>query len=289
MPTEPKIEFPLVVPGTGWRRRANLALGYAAATLMPARVKAIEAGTIGEHLSAADRLIVGALVHRAIAREEPLDHLAYLHRHLWNGDHITTFHASAENRFDDWFLPYQSIVIDALEKDLAAQTPGQFHTLCEIGTGSGIVLDYLSRRLAKPGISTCIGLDLSPAQVAIDAQRFPACRFIAADACEWIPEHAGPGWIFFCCGGVLEYIPQAALAKLFAHTVANHAPARWVIVEPVDLAHDLINDTKSRPFGFESTWSHHYPHLLTQAGMTVIYQHEIHIIGLRWQLVIAGV
>ena len=81
MPNEPGLKFPLVIAGSGWRRRAKLALGYTAAALMPARVKAIETGTIGEHLSAADRLIVGALVHRAIIREEPLDHLAYLHRH----------------------------------------------------------------------------------------------------------------------------------------------------------------------------------------------------------------
>lgn len=289
MPNEPGLKFPLVIAGSGWRRRAKLALGYTAAALMPARVKAIETGTIGEHLSAADRLIVGALVHRAIAREEPLDHLAYLHRHLWNGDHVTTYHASAENRFDEWFLPHQAIIIDALEKNLATQTPGQFHTLCEIGTGSGIVLDYLSRRLVKSGIEKFIGLDLSPAQVAIDAQRFRACAFIAADACIWIPEHAGPGWIFFCCGGVLEYIAPATLAKLLAHTAATVAPTRWVIVEPIDLAHDLANDTKSHPFGFENTWSHHYPHLLRQAGMTVLYQHDLHFHGMRWQLVIAGV
>ena len=289
MPTQPGLKFPLVIAGNGWRRRAKLALGYTAAALMPTRVKTIEAGTIGEHLSAADRLIVGALVHRAIAHEEPLDHLAYLHRHLWNGDHITTYHASAENRFDDWFLPHQAIVIDALEKNLATQTPGQFHSLCEIGTGSGIVLDYLSRRLTRSGITKYTGLDLSPAQVAIDTQRFPACDFIAADACTWIPEHAGPGWIFFCCGGVLEYLPPTTLAKLFAHTVTTHAPTRWVIVEPIDLAHDLVNDTKSHPFGFENTWSHHYPHLLHQAGMTVLYQHDLHFHGMRWQLVIAGV
>ena len=288
MPTQPEIKFPLVIAGKGWRRRAKLVLGYTAAALMPTRVKAIEGGTISKHLSAVDRLIVAALVHRAISREESLDHLAYLHRYLWNGDHITAFHASAENRFDDWFLPHQAMVIDALEKDLAEQTPGQFHTLCEIGTGPGIVLDYLSRRLAKPGITKCIGLDLSPAQVAINAQRFPACDFVAADACTWIPEHARAGWIFFCCGGVLEYFPHVTLAKLFAHTATNGAPTRWVIVEPIDSAYDLINDTKSRPFGFENTWSHHYPHLLAQAGMKVLYQHDLRFNGMRWQVVIAG-
>lgn len=288
MPTQPDITFPLMITDKKWRRRAKLVLGYTAAALMPTRVKAIEAGTISEHLSAADRLIVAALVHRAIRRDEPLDHLAYLHRHLWNGDHITAFHASAENRFDDWFLPYQAMVIDALEKDLAEQTPGQFHTLCEIGTGSGIVLDYLSRRLAKSGITKYIGLDLSPAQVAIDAQRFPACDFVAADACTWIPEHAGPGWIFFCCGGVLEYIPQATLEELFARTVATRAATRWVIVEPVDPKHGLMSNTTSHPFGFENTWSHHYPYLLNQAGMKVLYQHNLQINDMHWQLVIAG-
>ena len=283
------LKFPLSLSSRRWRRRATLAVGYTAAALLPDRVRTIENGQAGERLSPVDQLIVNALVHRAQRRQEPLDHLAYLHRHLWHSDTITAYHAAVEERFTTWFLPHQAVVIDALEQDLAAQPPGRFTTLCEIGTGSGVTLDYLSQRLRPAGITACIGLDLSLAQVARDAERFPHCRFVAADACQWIPSNAGPGWILFCSGGVLEYLPQAVLLALFAHTAQCCAPVRWVIVEPLDPAVDLARQTASQTFGFENSWSHNYPRLLRQAGLRVLYDHDLRFDHQRWQLVMAGV
>lgn len=282
------VTFPLAISG-GWRRLVKLAAGYAAAALLPARVRAIEAGRAGERLSLLDRLIVSALVHRAKQRREPLDHLAYLHRQLWHSDTITTYHAAVEERFTNWFLPHQAMVIDALEQDLADQPSGRFTTLCEIGTGSGLTLDYLSRRLRPSGITTCIGLDLSPAQVAANATRFPGCRFVAADACEWIPAHASAGWILFCNGGVLEYLPQAVLQTLFVHSAQHLVPVRWVIVEPIDPGINLAKQISSQTFGIENTWSHNHPRLMRESGLNVLYENELRLDQQRWHLVVAGV
>jgi hypothetical protein len=281
-----KITFPLGISSSRWQRRATLAAGYTAAALLPSRVAAIRNGQAGEHLSAVDRLIVSALVHRAQKRHEPLDQLAYLHRRVWESDTVTAYHAAVEERFTTWFLPHQAVVIDALERDLAVQ-PGRFTTLCEIGSGSGLTLDHLSRRLAATGIEHFLGLDLSVAQVEQNAQRFPACRFIAGDATQWIPAHGGSGWVYFCCGGVLEYFPQAVLLALLRHT-AGQSPVRWVIVEPIDAAHDLARQPASQTFGFENTWSHNYPQLLREAGFTVLYDHDLRFHGMRWQLAMAG-
>jgi hypothetical protein len=188
----PNLSLPFAIGG-GWRRRAKIAVGYLAALLLPRRVDALKAGTAHEPFTRVERLIIASLVHRAIRRGESLDQLAYLHRKMWQDAAVTGYHAAVEDRFTNWFLPHQAVVIDALEGDLAVQPTGRFHTLCEIGTGSGVTLDYLQRRLAARGITTCIGLDLSAAQVELDAARFPACRFAAADATTWIPEHAGAG------------------------------------------------------------------------------------------------
>jgi len=284
----PNLSLPLAVGGGGWRQRLKLALGYVLATLLPGRVRQIREGKAQEPFTHADRVIIAAMVHRATRRGESLDHLAYLHRNMWQNDSVTGYHAAVEDRFTNWFLPHHAVVIDALEQNLASLPPGRFQTLCEIGTGSGVTLDYLQRRLATRGITTCIGLDLSAAQVQVDAARFPACRFVAGDATTWIPANANPGWIIFCCGGVLEYFPRATLERLFADTAARCAPVRWVIVEPLDLAHDLSSDTTSRLFGFETTWSHPYPHVVRHAGLTVYYQRELRFDGLRWQLMVAG-
>lgn len=279
------LDLPLATSG-GWRHRLKIALGYGLGLVARGRMRDIAEGRATFPLTRLDHLLIAALVHRATRSGGSLDHLAYLHRHMWEGD-VTAYHSSAESRFAAWFLPHQSVVVDALERDLTAH-PGRFHTVCEIGTGSGVALDHLQQRLAAHGVTTCIGLDLSPAQVQASSARFPACRFVAGDANTWIPEHAGAGWIIFCCGGVLEYFPRAMLERLFAHTAKHCVPVRWVIVEPLDPAHDLPSDTTSRLFGFETTWSHPYPHLLRQAGLTVLYEHDLRFNDLRWQLVVAG-
>ncbi len=284
----PNLRALLAVGGGGLRQRVKIALGYVFATLLPGRVRQIREGKAREPFTRVDRAIIAAMVHRATRRGESLDHLAYLHRNMWQSDTIIGYHAAVEDRFTTWFLPHHAVVIDALERDLAALAPGCLHTLCEIGTGSGVTLDYLQRRLAVHGISTCIGLDLSAAQVQADAARFPACRFVAGDATAWIPANARPGWIIFCCGGVLEYFPRMALERLIADTATRCAPLRWVMVEPLDPAHDLSSDTTSRLYGSETTWSHPYPYLLRNAGLTVLYEHELRFGGMRWQLVIAG-
>lgn len=273
--------------GSGWRRMAKVTLGHLAAVARPRRVRAISDGTLSGPLSPVDRLVVAALIDQAIRRGESLDRYAHLHRLMWQGDNATDYHASVENYFTECFLPNQAVVIDELEKDLASQPPGTFHSLCEIGTGCGFALDHLSHRLTAHGISRFVGLDLSAAQVAVNATRFPACQFEVADACDWIPKHTGAGWILFCCGGVLEYLPEKTLAKLFEQTRSN-TPIRWVIVEPIDPAYDLAKETASRSFGWEQTWSHHYPHLLRQAGLRLIYTRELLVNDVRWQLVIAG-
>lgn len=283
-PSEPTPPF--VVLGGRWRRRATLALGYAAAAVMPRRTQAIEQGQAGDQLSPADRLIVGALVHRALTRHQPLDHLAYLHQQMWAGDTITTYHANVEDRFARWFLPHQAVVIDALVSDLSRQTAGALHTLCEIGTGTGITLDWLAKRLGKHGITRSIGLDLSPAQVATNRTRFPGLVFIHADATHWIPTNAGSGWVFFCCGGVLEYFTRQNLVALMAAT-ARWSPVRWVVVEPVDHAHAVESDAQSHIAGFERTWSHPYPLVFAEAGLRETYRQDLRFDNMRWHLGIA--
>ena len=287
MAEHPPLNLPLAI-GDGWRRRVKAAVGSMLALVLPGRVRQLHDGLAHEPFSRIDRLLIAALVHRAMCRGGSLDHLAYLHRNMWQGDAAMTYHAAVEDRFTNWFLPHHVAVVEALERDLAGLPVGRFHTLCEIGTGSGVALDFLQRRLAARGITTCIGLDLSAKQVEVDAVRFPTCRFFAADATTWIPDQAQAGWIIFCCGGVLEYFPRATLERLIAQTVDRCVPVRWVVVEPIALEHDQASDTTSRVFGFEATWSHPYAHLMRQGGLQVLYEHEQQFDGTRWKLLIAG-
>lgn len=284
----PHLVRPFASSGNHWRQRIKVGIGYTLATLAPRRVATIESGNFRGQLSSADRLIVAALVHRAQSRQQPLDHLAYLHQQMWNDDDAVSYHASVEDRLTTWFVPHESATIDALEADLAQQPAGRFHTLCEIGTGSGVILDYLAQRLSAKGISRFIGLDLSPAQIAINTKRFPKLEFIAADAQTWIPAHTKPGWIFFCCGGVLEYFPKPALARLLRDSCRTDGPIRWVIAEPVDPDADFSTTTDSHTFGSENTWSHNYPRLFTESGLNVLYQNDLRVDEWRLQLVVAG-
>ena len=89
---------------------------------------------------------------------------------------------------------------------------------------------------------------------------------------------------------VFGFCLDASVEAQDAKKTVPHAKPGTPKLDPkhVDPKHGLMSNTKSHPFGLENTWSHHYPYLLNQAGMKVLYQHNLQINDTHWQLVIAG-
>jgi SAM-dependent methyltransferase len=147
-----------------------------------------------------------------------------------------------------------------------------YRTLCEIGCGSGLVLEDLAKRLTQ--LDAFIGLDLSPDQTQRNRERAVdhRIRFEAGDATVWIPEHASSGTVFLTVAGVLEYLPRHKLSLLFETIGRTLAPSVIAVIEPIPADYDLEKEIDSRPYGPEHSLGHNYPHLLRAAGFDIRFQ-----------------
>jgi len=193
--------------------------------------------------------------------------IAEYHRNFWAGDYAKAYHDQNRHQFQEMFLDDFLGVVDELETVLEQNR--SITTICEIGTGSGQLLDYLSNRL--PTIKRFIGIDLSDATIRDNRERYPndSIDWIAADAIEWIEQNAGPAWVFVSHRGVMEYFTQSQVESLFRFIAEKKSPAVLLVIEPVGLDHDLENQFESQPYGIEYSLSHNYPHLLRSAGFEV--------------------
>lgn len=282
-----EVSFPMSLPKEPWKRWLKVAVGAGLGLLMPWRVTRLRHGPVPEPLDFVDRQVITALVmwHRS---RGTLDELTAIHRALWSGSQATRFHLQADDRFQRWWIEHNSAVLVplAMRIDLL---PGRFHTLCEIGCGMGSVLRHCAHRL--PALRGFIGLDLSVEQIGVTRHRHgdePAMRFEAADANQWIPRYAEPGWAYLTQGGVLEYFNEAQLLALF-RVINQRRPALFAIAEPIAHDFDLEHELRSRPYGTEHSFSHNYPYLFEAAGWTVVWRQEQRFDGTRWLLLVCEV
>jgi SAM-dependent methyltransferase len=282
------VQFPMAAAAQpGFKGRLKQQIGGLLATLMTQRAARLAQGQVAGDLSLTDRLVIAALVRRH-ERQGTLDQLNGLHDWLWSSRQALAFHEQAQARFQSWWLDTHSAIVAPLLDEIAA-APGRYRRLCEIGCGSGLVLNDLAQRL--PQMEQLIGLDLSAEQIARNRERYASVSrmsFDSGDAAAWLQTNAQPGWIYFSNAGVLEYFPEARLRGLLRQT-ANRAPAMFAIVEPVDHGHDLEQQLASKNYGAERSWSHNYPHLFRDCGYTLRWQREIEFGGMRWMMLIAVV
>lgn len=258
------------------QRKAKQLLGRILAMLRPDIVRKIEAGGIDAYLShfressLAERLILESVLARREARGETVK-LAQSHAAYWSSSTALEFHGRSGQRFETGFLGPHYPLVEAFKEVLDG---APYHTLCEIGCGSGDAINYFAKH--RPELRSLIGLDLSPEQVRRNRQRYadPRLQFVAADATVWVSENIRSGMAFLTYGGVLEYFPEPALEKML-RVIAAHPPACFAIVEPIAPDFDLESEAHSRLFGGEMSFSHNYPLAFARAGFRVRWQGEV--------------
>ncbi len=280
-------DYPISLPYTGWKRHLILGTGRAVVSMFPEKASKFKAGELPVTPTRWERLLLAGLVdtHLRVGR---LDELTALHDWVWAGDLAVDFHSRAEARFQDVFLAHHSDIVPAL-RDAMTNTGGGYETVCEIGCGSGLVLQHLSRQLSDP--DRFIGLDLSQRQVDINRTRFRDSRmeFETGEGMTWMLRNGRRGSLFFTYGGVFEYFPQLRLQALLSWMVGALRPALLGIVEPLADAHDVDDDARSVPYGAENTFSHPYPLLITQAGLRILWRRECRVGAQRWLMLVAHV
>ena len=152
--------------------------------------------------------------------------------------------------------------------DLISSAPGSYHTVCDMGTGNGMFLNWLSGQVS--GIRKFIGIDLNKEQVAENKETYKntGLEFFYSEITDWINTRCGAGTIFVTCG-VFEYFAQHELVRLF-ESIRNRAhPAAIAIIEPINL--DLVSEFMSKPRG-NIAYSHNYPYLFNKCGYNVFRQ-----------------
>ncbi len=261
-------------------------LGAALLALMPQRAAALKSGRLPDAPDFIDDMLIAALV-RDHERRGRLDELTALHDWFWTkGQVAVQFHEFAETRFERWFLGHHVAIVAALRMALASDD-ARHGALCEIGCGSGRVLQYLGHEF--PEVPRMVGLDLCADQVALNRRRYAGERleFEAGDGLAWIAQRASPGWIYFVCGGVLEFFARDKVLALYRLLASRLAPALVAMVEPLADDHDLGSEPQSKVYGAENTFSHNHVELLRIAGFDLLSRAEQRVDGQRWLLLVA--
>ncbi len=278
---------PMVQPSGRLRRPLLLGLGTVLINMLPGWSEQLRRGELGKGMPGLlKRAAVAAIVSREL-RAGRARQLTGLHDWLWRSDSQSlAYHQRTLGRFQSHFLQHHSELVPELQRMMAAR-PADFHTLCELGCGTGLLLEHLHGKLPK--VRRWVGLDRSAAQTAANGAHFEGSelQFSAGDLRTWIPGNVAPGWVLLTNGGVLEYLAEAAVRELASHIACCCRPAAFALIEPLAAEHDLDRDAGSRLYGEEHTFSHNYVDVFTRAGMTVVYRRDMMISAQRWLLLLA--
>lgn len=268
--SEHVLEWPLALPKGRLRRWVESSVGRLLVQLCPAQAQSVSRGSLPPRLGRWERLLIAGLVEKH-RRTGTLDQLAPLHAWMWRSESARSFHKLAAEEFEVTWASRERRILDPIA-ELTGSTDSRFRTLCEIGCGSGKVLEDVAARL--PGVERLVGLDLSEAQIELNRTRTVDSRisFFAADANEWIARHGVPGTVYLTVRGVLEYFRKRDLEILFARLAKELAPSAVALIEPVPLDYDFERETESRPYSFEHSVGHNYPRLLREAGFSIRFQ-----------------
>lgn len=215
----------------------------------------------GERHGMLNMLLRAGLIHRAITNNDEKELESY-HYNFWQSKSGFHYHNSQRHAFEEFFLGHFGDEVMALLTQKAPSYP----VICEIGTGTGQLLNYLASSL--PETERFIGIDLSPDMIADNKQRYdnPKLEFVVASGNEWIEENGEPNWVFITNRGVLEYFLHSKVEALFNHISQNLSPAIFITIEPVSVDHVLETELDSKPYGREFSFSHNYPYLFQKAG-----------------------
>ncbi|MFS4457079.1 class I SAM-dependent methyltransferase [Maribacter sp. 2304DJ31-5] len=214
-------------------------------------------------LSVKERLMRRAILKKT-EKKGNFKELAEFHENYWANKGADFFDAN-NKRLEHINLPFCDFIFDLLGEELSKQNEG-YHTLVEIGTGNGRVLDYLSTKFH--GLDKFIGIDLSEVQTNNNTRYYkknPKLEFVTSDAFDWVDKHGQGNTIFLTFMGVLEYFTEQKLQD-FLIRLNSLGKIIFVAIEPNGINHDFVKNPHSQVYGTERSFSHNYPKLFKNSG-----------------------
>ncbi len=244
-------------------------LGKVIAIASPKRARTLYLNPASSPAKVSDRMIMSFLKRRAVNSSQS-EFFERLHKDFWRGAAGSNFSDMCDRRFESLFLAKQGEDIEALAR-LWQHSP--VRNIVEFGTGSGRVLNYLTRCL--PDVGSVIGVDINQEQVDKNRQSDnfdERIEFACAEGAEWLESNGKPNSLFVTNGGVLGYIRREKLDRMLSHISNNLGPSMFLAIEPIAADHNWQRQKQSLPFGKELSFSHNYNDLFESNGFVVCHQ-----------------
>ena len=190
---------------------------------------------------------------------------------LWGSEGGYGWHKEKIKRYDDMNkneggIENRKLVISQISELMKAY-PNRYEKICEIGTGNGIFLSLIYKKIKN--MRGYIGLDINKKQILENKKKFDKeLEFLSEDALEYAKKDSGKT-IYMSCG-TFEYFSQNELEELF-EVIKSKESAAIVLCEPVNM--DLRNERKSKIRG-NTAYSHNYEYILKKMNYK-IFRSEI--------------
>lgn len=271
----------------GWRlkARAGAVVGRVAAIAFPTLAEEVRRGNnYGKH-----KWLKKFISRSEIARLQSIGNQAAVQQALvgrWKSENLSLhYYDKFSDRFEILYNGPHSRIVDWLGK---FSSDSDISQVIEVGCGDGRALANMAK--AVPNISTWVGVDINSDVIErnkLAYADFPSLTFVAADAIDWLEDHAGPGSLLMTYGGVMEYIAPETLVRWF-DVLSRRRGAGILLVEPVDPKHDLDVERDSHVWGNEQSYSHNHRALLEGSGFSIVQSAEVEASGYRWIMVLAA-
>ena len=193
---------------------------------------------------------------------------------FWGATPGKRWHDFTRSKYDEEdprnseFLEPRRLLARQISDFLASS--GEYRTLCEIGTGNGMLLHELSQRC--PSIKRFIGVDLNKEQILENRRTYKGTEleFVHGEITDWI-QHQCDGGTIFVAVETFEFFTQKELEELFHYIRDKVWPAAIAILALAEST--ARSEVASRPRG-SIAFNHNYLHLLKQRDYRV-FRHEI--------------
>lgn len=219
------------------------------------------------------RKIVKAGLRRRYFAQDESDVAGTNRTHFWGSvagrkwHQMKTAHLRDPEAFSQEFEQFRGPIVTHLRA--LVQADPSYTTLCEIGTGNGLFLQYLSHLDSLNALPHLVGLDLNDEQIEENRKMAAGSRvsFLRMEVRDWIDEEPRDGTIFLTHETLHNFTP-AELERLL-DSIRRIGRAAIILSEPIDVR--LPADARSKPRGgIGISFSHNYARYLREHAYTIV-------------------
>ena len=271
---------------SAFRQFAKTVIGSVAEVAVPHLARDIDEGRSTGRARKLKRAMIHARIQRAKWRGDE-DAAKKAINDWWSSDVGDHFYGemAGQARFEQMFMGPHFEIVHKLQ-GLVGE--GRFSHLVEVGSGDGLVLNYLARNLE--GMERFTGLDISERIIASNQERYSDLtntRFEHADVLSWLGASPRDNTILLSYGGVMEYLTELELLSVYQE-LARYSDVAVALVEPLDESFDVARHSASRFVGTEHVYyCHNYADILRRAGYRLEFEEYLSLAGWPWVMLVA--